>query len=562
MTDEAGADRGSARCGFGPVGTRVPTRTESARRQTESPAERSTKIEKEGYPLGEPTVIISRRLVAINAASFAFVRLLHVTIFLWVQHYLLAKVSAEEYMVFAVIGSLFFLTPIFTLVFTSSTSRYIVGHYAQGQLDGVTTVVSSVWPVLLVVGGLIFGLMTLAAHYVGVLFVIPPAFVHDAQWMVMLLATTVVADLVLAPFTLGPHIQQRYVLNNGIGLIGEVIKIALIVTLMFNISARALWVAIANATAELFCLAARTVISRRMIPQLRFSFAHVKLSTIPMLFTYGFWNAIVAMSNYLRDWASLLIMNRFSVPVHVDCFSVGATMERQAHQMWEPVRASVGPPLIALHVSGRSDALRHAYCMGGRYALWLVMAALMPLIVLRHEFVGLYAPKYPQAANVMLLMLLPIPLRMVNVMLPQIAQAKAQLRGLAVRTLTVYGGCVLAVFVAVWGYGAGSLGAAAVYAAFSICGDLLLIWPHASTLVGTKLSDMTRETIVPGVVPIILGAIPLIAFHASGHVNTWRELTAAITTGLIAHATGILLALRADERKGLTDLLRSRLVRA
>jgi O-antigen/teichoic acid export membrane protein len=516
----------------------------------------------ERFSLGEPTVVVSRRLVAVNSASFALVRFLHVTVFLWVQHYLLAKISAEEYMVFAVIGSLFFLTPVFTLVFTGSTSRYIVGHYAKGEIDGVTTIVSSVLPILLVVGGGILALAALGAQYVGVFLVIPPAFVRDAQWMLLLLAITVSADLVLAPFTLGPHILQKYVLNNGIELIGEVIKIGLMIVLLFTVSTRALWVAVANAAAELFCLIVRALISRRMIPQLRFSLRHVKLGTMPVLFSYGFWNAVVALGNYFRDWASLLVMNRFSSPVHVNCFSVGATMERQAHQLWEPVRASLSSPLIALHVNGRAGALRQAYCMGGRYALWLVMAALMPLIILRHEFVSLYAPKYPQAADVVLLLLIPIPLRMVNVMLPQMAQAKAQLKGLAVRTLVVYGGSVLAVFAAVWWYHAGSVGAAAVYAAFGVFGDLLLIWPHASTLVGTKFSDLVREIIVPGVIPIALGAAALLLVRAAYHPDTWPELAAAFTIGLVAHSGGVLLAFRADDRKGLAILLKRKLVRA
>ncbi len=507
-------------------------------------------------------VVVSRRLVAVNAASFAVVRLLHVTVFLWVQHYLLAKVSAEEYMVFAVIGSLFFLMPVLTLVFTSSTSRYVMGHYAQGRGDDVTTVVSSVFPILLVVGVVILALAAVASKYVGALFVIPSTFVPDAQMMLLLLALTVTADLVLAPFTLGPHVLQKYVLNNGIGLIGEGIKIGLMVTLLFHVSARALWVAVANAAAELFCLIARTLISRWMIPQLRFSPGHVRLSTMPLLFSYGFWNAIVALGTYLRDWASLVVMNRLHMPaIHVDCFSIGATMERQAHQMWEPVRASLSPPLVALHVSGRAGALRRAYCTGGRYALWLVMGALMPLLVLRHEFMALYAPKYPQAADVMLLMLLPIPVRMVNVMLPQMAQATARLRGLAVRTLGVYGAGVLAIFAAVRWYHAGSLGAAILYGAFSVCGELLFIWPHASTLVGVRRGDLVRETIVPGVIPIALSAAALLLVRNTYHPDTWRGLAAAGALGMMVHLGGILLAFRADDREGLSTLLKKKLVR-
>jgi O-antigen/teichoic acid export membrane protein len=520
-------------------------------------------LDEKGYPLTPSHVVVSKRLVAVNSASFALIRFVHIAAFLWAQHYLFQKISPDEFNVFAVIGSLFFLMPVFTLVFTSSTSRYVVGHYAKGQLDGVTTVVSSVMPVLLIVGGLILLSSAVATKYVGTIFVIPQGFERDARLMLILLAITVTADLVLAPFTLGPHVLQKYVLNNAIGLVGEGIKISLMVTLLFQVSPRALWVAVANATADLFCLVARMLISRRMIPHLRFSPGHVKWSLMPMLFSYGLWNSVIALGNYLRDNAATLVLNRFSTSTNVVCFNLGAQMNRQAQQLWEPVRASLSPPLIALHVNGRAGALRQAYCMGGRYALWLVMLVLTPLIILRQEFVLLYAgPDYLQAADVMLLMLIPIPFRMVNVMLPQMAQAKARLRGLAVRTLAVYSSSVLAVLVAVWRYHADSLGAAAVYAAFSVAGEVLLIWPHASTLVGTKVRELVRETIVPGVIPMTLGAVVLILVRNAYHPNNWRELSAAFVMGLVGHLCGVLLAFRADDRKGIAGLLKRKLVRA
>jgi hypothetical protein len=200
--------------------------------------------------------------------------------------------------------------------------------------------------------------------------------------------------------------------------------------------------------------------------------------------------------------------------------------------------------------------------MGGRYALWLVMAILTPLIVLRHEFVLLYAPKYPQAANVVLLMLIPIPFRMVNVMLPQIAQAKAQLSGLAIRTLAVYGGGVLAILTAVAWYGLGCLGAATIYAIFSVVGELLLIWPYVSTLVGTKMGTLVRETIVPGMIPTAFSMAVLTLVRNAYHPDTWLELAAACIIGLVGHLCGVFLAFGADDRKGLAELLRRKLARA
>lgn len=508
-------------------------------------------------------VIVSKRLVAVNSVSFAVVRLLHATAFLWVQHHLLQRVSPEEYSVFALIGSLFFLMPVLTLVFTSSASRYIVDNYAAGRFDRVTTVVSSMFPILLLVGGIIMMAAVLGARHIATLFVIPPGCKRDAQWMLVLLAAAIVADLVLTPFAIGPNVLQKYIVHNAIGLAGETLKIVLLFVLLFGVSTRALWVVVAGTAAELFTLGARIVVSRGFVPYLRFSLRRIEPSIIPQLFSYGTWNAIGSLGNYIRNHAVVLVLNRFSTPIDVTCFSLGRAMNRQASHLWEPIRASLSPPLIAMHVTGRSDALRRAYCTGGRYALWLVMAAVTPLMVLRHEFVALYAgPQYHMAGNILLLVLLPIPFEMVSIMVTQIAQAKAQLKGLALRRFFINSSILVTILVAAWRYHAGGLEAAMIFAAFGIAGELFLIWPHAAGLVGVENTDLLRQTIVPGLVPIVFGVFVLTAIRHVFVLDTWDKLAGAALIGAIAYLSGALLVFRAEDRRGLVGLFRKGLVRA
>jgi O-antigen/teichoic acid export membrane protein len=500
----------------------------------------------------ESQVTISKRLVAINSASFALVQVFSGAILCWVQHHLLYGVSPEEYSVYVVIGGFFFLMPVFSQVFVGSTLRYVVSHYARGELDQVTSVVSSMFPVLLPVGCLIFAAAILGVQNIETLFVIPPGCKGDAQLMLLMIALWAVLNLVLSPFTLGIHVLQRYVLNNAIVLLGEILKMALLFVLLFGVSTRALWVAVASTVGELFCLLVRTVISLRLVPELRFSVRHVRLQTLPELISFGFWDSFLVLSQYLRNHTTILVMNRFGTPIDVTCFSLGRSMNRQACQLWEPVRLSLGPPLIAMYATGSSDRLRRAYCTGGRYAIWLVMAAITPLIVFRHEFVRLYAgDRYEQAANVLFFWLLPIPFQLVNVMLPQVARAQAQLRGLGLRTLWVQVVSLAAMFIVVWQFRMGCLNAAIAFAFFSIVGELIFIWPHGCKLIGAGIREVVREIITPGLIPVAIGTVALMFIRNVYHPNTWWGIVAGSAIGGIAY-----------DRRGLVGLWKRSVVEA
>ena len=142
-------------------------------------------------------VPISSKLVAVNTLSFIVVRLLHISVFLWVQQYLLHRISPEEYGVYQVIGSLFFLMPILNNIFTSSSSRYVVNYFANGEIDKAREVIFNIFWVLLFVAIILIIGTTVLSVYIGSIFVIPAKYVGDAQMMLWMFSFIMVFFLIV-----------------------------------------------------------------------------------------------------------------------------------------------------------------------------------------------------------------------------------------------------------------------------------------------------------------------------------------------------------------------------
>ena len=83
---------------------------------------------------------ISKTIVLANSVSMAITKLLSITVFIWVQQYLLKRISPDEYAIYAIVSSLVFLLPFITSALVSAGVRFMVYDYTRRvfeKLNGV-----------------------------------------------------------------------------------------------------------------------------------------------------------------------------------------------------------------------------------------------------------------------------------------------------------------------------------------------------------------------------------------------------------------------------------------
>ena len=96
-------------------------------------------------------VVISKRLVFVNSLSGVAAKVLNLGVLIWLQQYLLRRISAEEYSLYPVLISLIVFLPPATSVLTGGLTRYIVEAYAKGDERRVTQITSTM-SILFIIG--------------------------------------------------------------------------------------------------------------------------------------------------------------------------------------------------------------------------------------------------------------------------------------------------------------------------------------------------------------------------------------------------------------------------
>jgi len=446
--------------------------------------------------------------------------------------------------------------PLLTAILTSGLGRYIVEAYAKSQERQVTQIVSTMFPLLLGAGMILLAFGWTFAWHVDHVLTIAPEQLWDARIMLGLLMFSAAIRLPLAPFGVGLYVQQKFVLLNCIQLGTEFVRIVLLFTLLLGISTRILWVVVASVSASICGVLVQVLISRRLVPALKFRLSEIRWTLAKPLTSFGTWNFVLRAADTIRTSADAIILNKLGTPLDVTNFHLGSMCLRQMQTTSYLVRAPLYPPLTAMHATGQEERLRNTYLRGGRYALWASLFLAVPLIVFRREIITLYVgEKFLAAGTVMALLLLIFPIAYGNVMMPHIAHAKAMIRPWAIRAAIIHFTNLLLTLYLVGVAKMGAIGSALATLTVFVIYEPLLYWPLGLRLAGLTFWTWLKQTIKPGFLPVFVAAPVWIGLRVLVAPSSWLELGLCVLCGMLCFIGFVLgFCLTSYERDNLKQL--------
>lgn len=505
---------------------------------------------------------IDSKIVLINSISAVVQRLLSVSVLVWLQQYLVRRISAEEYGIYQVVLALLVFVPLVAAVVGSGLARFVTEAYAQGDVARVTSIASTS---AVACGG---GGLAILAIGLGLVWQIEsvisvsPEWVSDARWMLGLLTGLAALRMVALPFSVGLHVKQKFTWIYLIALLTELVRMALLFGLLFGVGARALWVVVATVPATVFEVLATILLSHRLVPALRFSRASISAGLLQPILAFGGWTLLGRIASATREAAGPLLLNRFSNAVAVTTHSLGAMVEtRLFPNIVHPLITTL-PILTAMHATGQTHRLKLSYYRLTRYLAWIFLVVCVPLVVYRHELWRLYLgatyPSYALAATVMLALLIKVALVFPQPAMAQIAAAKDRTGPMALRVLVIEGSSVLLAVYLVVVRGWGAVGPAMAAVIVAAIGAPLLHWTLGLELTGGRFGEWWRASLRPGILPAVAALPVWLGMRSWLSPDSWPEVVLAGLIGTVVYA-GVLLGfcLQDDDRGDLGRVVRT-----
>ena len=501
----------------------------------------------------------SSRLI-VNAVASVTVEILGMSVLLWINQYLLRRISPEEYALIPVVTALMFFVEFFRIIFTRGLARFMVEADTRGDDAGVTRVVSSMLPVLALVAGLIGLGGALVVWNITAVVAVDPAHATDARIMLALLLVTFCLGIVTTPLCAGLYVKMRFVELHLADLAMEVVRIGLLLGLLLGVSTQAVWVVVAGSAAGIGSMIVRLVYTWRILPAARFRPGSVSAATIRQLLGFSLWTSVQGFTAFAQRAAPALLLNRYSTALDVASFHVGNLANLQLQKLIQAVSGPSMPELTALYALQGEAALRPLYYRGGRYFLWGTLFLTPPLIVYARELIALYAGEtYLQAAVVMATLLAIYPFSWASAMYYRVAYAIGRIRAYNVCAIALALAALAGMYLFVAGLGMGAIGAAYGLAAGFILVNLGIIWPMGLRLVHGNWTAFLRQTLVPGLAPFLvaLGACALYAGLVD--IDSWLRFGLGCLVSAAVYAAVVFGACLDPADRALLARLRARL---
>ena len=495
-------------------------------------------------------ITVSKKLVAVNSASFVLAKVLNVSILLWMYQYLLTRIPVDEFAVYPIVATIIVFGPLFFSFLTSGISRYIIEAYAKGDFEGVVRITSSVFPLLLGYSTVFAVLGTLFSLNIDVFLNFPANMVGDAQFMSLLLVANLTFQMVFLPFTVGFHVKQKFVELNIIGVARDVIRIILLVILLVGVGPSVVWIVIATVIAELLHLIVVVLRSRGFVPELRCKLEYFDWNMATKIMAFGLWTTVGQLGNIMYTHAATIILNLFGTSLDVTNYYLGSTLFRQIHGTIKLASQPLQPAMTAMHSLDDYSLLSSTVRRGGRYALWVSLLAACPFAIYSDEFVNLYlGDKFAAASTVILLFMIMFPFIHPSTLLPMTAIATAKVRSFYVAAFgTQLVGVVLMYFFAVYGQ-MGAVGVTLSLTVVTVISQLVYFWPLCMNLARISTVDFIAEVLKVGYLPGVAGSVAWLVLKLVVVPDTWVALFACVAFGGVMYvATLLLFCLNTNER--------------
>lgn len=500
---------------------------------------------------------ISKRLVLLNTGSAILARTINVSVIVWLHQYLLRRISPGEYQLLPLLTSIIFLLPLFTSILTSGIGRFVLAAYAKGDDRGVTQIVSTMLPLLSAAGGIILVGGLILAWHVGQVLSVPPEQLWDARIMMALLVFSAAAKPPLTAYSVGFYAQQKFVLYNVIGVCSEMLRVFLLFVLLFGVSTRVLWVVVANVVVELAVSVVVLILSKRMIPALRFHIREIRWERARELVSFGGWSSLGYMAYRMKETLILMVLNRLATPMDVTVFSIGSLGRRQIDAWTDVMAGPLYPVVTGMHAMGATDRVRSIYLRGGRIALWIMLLVGLPAALYAQTIIRLYVgDAYGEAAVVMVLTLAGLLTTSGAWMIWQVSNATGRVRATSVCTLVMQVAVVSLVYFAVHTLGWGASGVALAAFAVSVIAEFLVLWPLGLRLAEATFDAWVRETLIPGLAPGCVAAVVWAALGVLVRPDSWILLGLCAVAGALCYLAVLLaFCLEPKDRQDLAEMI-------
>jgi len=489
----------------------------------------------------------SQKGLMVNVFSSLLTMFLKISLLVWVNQYLIKRVDPEEYSLLPLVMSLLIFADIFRNMFVDGLGRFMVEADAKKDSSKIQEVVSSMWPILLGMAALFAVIGGTAVWFVDYLLAIEAEFIEQARLMLGILVFSFCLDVILAPFTVGLYVKQKFTRINALTLVVEIVRISIVLSLLFGFGPRVVWLVVASLVAQLITLGVKCFYTRKLLPNAVFKPSLFSPEVAKKVTSFGAWSSIGNLSQFAINTVPFLLLGHFAGAIQVSIFHLGRLPEVNIRKLAIAAVTPVQPLLTSKFATDGESSINEFYYRGGRYHLWATLLLVAPAITFADTVAVLYAGEtYVSAGITMLILLSSYPIIWASAMFYRISHATGEVSSYYKCEIIDVIAKILLVVLFVVAFDFGAIGAAIGITSATVLIHFFKIWPQGLKMVSGKWNIFFKEGVIPGCLPFIGALLFCVLIRMTLTPTSWLSLGISAAGAVSLYAL-ILLVFCTDE---------------
>jgi len=331
---------------------------------------------------------------------------LNIAVGFFLSPFILHHLGDDAFGLWVLIFSLTGYYGIFDFGIRSSLIRYVSKFQATGDKEQLARLINTSLFTYSCLGAILLVPTAVGTFYVDRLFRIPPAFLHDARILFLIVGTSLALGFPLG--ISGGILEglQRFYLLNWTNMVSLLVRATLIV-LALRHGYGLLTIALLTVALPLITSAVRAGMAQRILA-IPYGWKYVDRASLRQVANYGSVTFMIIVAARLRFKTDAVIIGSLLSAAAITHFSIGARLVDYAGEVVSSLAQIFTPMSSQFHATGDYDGLRQIFIAGNRACAFVMFPICVTLIVMGKSVIESWmGPRYVSSYIVLLILLIP-----------------------------------------------------------------------------------------------------------------------------------------------------------
>lgn len=281
---------------------------------------------------------------------------------------------------------------IFTVIINSMASRFITLELNKNKVEKANKYFSSVLITDIIMSLIIGIISTLIILRLEFFLNIPENLMFDVKLTFSLAFINLILSVMNTVFSIACFAKNRLELSAVVNIIGNIVKAIFLIVVFGMFTAKIYYIIIAAVIYSIILIIANIKLTKKLAPELKYSFSNWDKKSIFQLIKSGIWNSINSLGKTLLTGLDLLIANIFIGADAMGVISISKTVPNTIENLLSTISNIFSPQFIIYYSQHKIRELVKEVNFSMKLIAFIMIIPISGFLVFGIDFFILWLP--------------------------------------------------------------------------------------------------------------------------------------------------------------------------